>query len=72
MWNNILVFLGNHWVDLLLIFVGASALFIYYLQERKKVSEAASLISMQVEDLQTRISEIGTFIVEAFLHAFFD
>ena len=68
MWNNILVFWGNHWVDLLLIFVGASALFIYYLQERKKVSEAASLISMQVEDLQSRISEIGTFIVEGQLN----
>lgn len=68
MWNNILVFLGNHWVDLLLIFVGASALFIYYLQERKKVSEAASLISMQVEDLQKQISEIGTYIVEGQLN----
>ena len=64
MWEKIFSFIGNHWVDILLILVGASALLIYYLQERRKVSEAASLISMQVEDLQKRISEIGTFIVD--------
>ena len=68
MWEKIFSFIGNHWVDLSLIFVGTFALVIYYLQERRKVSEAASLISMQVEDLQKRISEIGTFVVEGQLN----
>ena len=61
-------FLKENWVDLALIIVGLSALFIYWLQERRKVSEAASLIVMQVEELQKRMREIGTYIVDGRLN----
>lgn len=50
------------------IVVGASAFYIYWAQERRKVSEAASLIVMQVEDLQKRIREIGSYISEGNLN----
>lgn len=55
-------------LDILLVVVGASAFFIYWAQERRKVSEAASLIIMQVEDLQKRIREIGSYITEGALN----
>lgn len=69
MWKKIFDFLCENWVDLSLIAVGLSAFIVYVLQERKKVSEAASLIVMQVEDLQKRISEIGSYIVNGELNA---
>lgn len=61
-------FFINNWVDLLLIIVGLSAFVIYFIQERRKISEAASLISMQVEEIQKQISEVGTFIVNGKLN----
>lgn len=61
-------FFKENWIDIALIFVGLSALLIYWLQERRKVSEAASLIVMQVEDLQKRMREIGTYIVDGRLN----
>lgn len=57
-------FIAKNWIDILLIVVGASAFVTYWLQERRKVSEAASLIVLQVEDLQNRIAEIRAYIVE--------
>lgn len=51
MWKEIVNFIGTNWLDILLVLVGLSAFFIYFVQERRKVSEAASLIIMQVEDL---------------------
>lgn len=63
MWETVIKFLQINWLDVLLVLVGASALLIYWLQERRKISEAASLIVMQVEDLQKRIPEIGSYIV---------
>lgn len=68
MWKTIFDFLCGNWADILLITVGFSALLVYWLQERKKVSEAASLIVMQVEDIQKRISEIGSYIVNGQLN----
>lgn len=64
MLNTIWGFLKANWIDLLLIFVGASALLIYWLQERRKISDAASLIVTQVEELQKSIREIGSYIVD--------
>ncbi|MBQ3490820.1 MAG: hypothetical protein IJA86_09545 [Clostridia bacterium] len=63
MWEKIWAFITEHWLDLLLAIGGLSAFFIYISQEKRKVSDAASLIILQVEDLQKRISEIGSFIV---------
>lgn len=62
--TNIAKFLSQNWVDILLVIVGASAFIIYWLQERRKISEAASLIVLQVEELQTSIAEIGSYISE--------
>lgn len=44
MLETIRTFLAENWVDLALILVGLSALLIYWLQERRKVSEEAALI----------------------------
>lgn len=52
----------DDWLNILLILVGLSAFGIYKLQERKKISEAASLIVLQIEELQERVREISTFI----------
>jgi len=68
MWTNISNFINENWLDILLVIVGASAFIIYWVQERHKISEAASLIVLQVEELQTRIAEIGTYISEGKLN----
>lgn len=60
--TTILTFLSENWLELGLIIVGSFALIIYKLQERKKISEAASLIVLQIEELQERVREISTFI----------
>lgn len=52
----------ENWLTIGLIIVGSFALFIYWLQERKKISEAASLIILQIEEFQERVREISTFI----------
>lgn len=64
MWAVICKFWSENWQDLSLILVGLVAVFIYWLQERKKISEAASLVVMQIEDLQKRMREISSFITE--------
>ena len=68
MLNEIIIFFAKNWLDILLVVVGASAFIIYWLQRRRKASEAASLIILQVEDLQKRIAEIGSFIVNGELN----
>ena len=68
MWRNMGGFISTNWLDILLVIVGASAFFIYWAQERRKVSEAAALIVMQVEDLLKRIREIGSYISEGNLN----
>lgn len=47
-----------------MILVGLVAGLIYWLQERKKISEAASLVITQIEDLQKRMREISSYITE--------
>ena len=55
--------------DIALTIVGGFALLIYWLQERRKISESASLIVMQVEELQKRMREIKTYICDGQLNA---
>ena len=64
MWADITNFISENWIDILLVIVGASAFIIYWVQERRKISEAASLIVLQVEALQKSIAEIGSYISE--------
>lgn len=68
MLESIIQFLGKNILDILLVAVGASAFMIYWLQERHKKSEAALLIVLQVENIQKRISEIGSYIVDGQLN----
>ncbi|OUP23424.1 hypothetical protein [Gemmiger sp. An194] len=68
MWGKIGEFVCANWLNILLVVVGASAFFVYWAQERRKISEAASLIIMQIEDLQKRIREIGSYISEGILN----
>lgn len=68
MWKEIVEFINTNWLNILLVLVGTSAFFIYWAQERRKVSEAASLIVMQVEDLQKQMREIGSYISEGILN----
>ena len=56
-------------INLLLVIAGSFALVVYLLQEHHKISEAASLIIIQVEELQKRIREMKTFIYEGQLNA---
>lgn len=55
--------------EILLGCVGLAALAVYILQERRKVSEAASLIVIQVEELKKQIQNIGSYIVEKSLNS---
>ena len=68
MWDEFVEFVCVNWLNILLVVVGASAFFVYWAQERRKISEAASLIIMQIEDLQKRIREIGSYISEGILN----
>lgn len=61
--RNIFLFI-QEWADLFLIGVGALALVVYWLQERRKKIDAASLIVLQIDEIQERLREISTFIVE--------
>lgn len=63
-----LKFLEENWVNLLLIVVGTFALIVYILQERKKISEAASLIRLQIDEIQERIPEIDSYIANGLLN----
>ena len=60
-------FLGN-WANLGVIIVGTFAMIIYLVQERQKRMEAASLIIMQINELQTRLRDFASYIVEGQLN----
>ena len=62
-------FLANNWVNILLVIVGLLAFVTYILQERRKVTEAASLIKMQIDELQNGIAQIDSFIVNGQLNS---
>lgn len=55
--------------DIVLILVGLIALVVYFLQERRKTSEAASLIVIQVEELKKQIQEINSYISNGMLNS---
>lgn len=61
-------FLSANWKEFTTIGVGLIALIVYVLQELGKKSDAASLITMQVDDLKNRIVEIQSYIVEGTLN----
>lgn len=64
MWD----FFMNNWSNIFLILVTASALLVYLLQERRKITEAAALIKIQIDELQNGIAEIDSFIVDGKLN----
>lgn len=66
--DNLIEFVMSNLFNILLVIVGTSALFVYWVQERRKISEAASLIIMQIEDLQKIIREISSYISEGSLN----
>ena len=68
MFDKAIEVIANNLFNILLVIVGASALFVYWVQERRKISEAASLIIMQIEDLQKNIREISSYISEGSLN----
>lgn len=57
-------FISNNLINILLVIVGTFAMIIYILQERRKVTDAASLIVLQVDELQDRVTEIQSYIVD--------
>ena len=61
------VFINQYWTSisqLLLIIVGLSAVGIYIAQERGKIKDAASLIILQIDELQIRIQEIQSYVTD--------
>ena len=44
--------------------VGSFALLIYIFQERNKIKNAASLVILQIDELQTRVQEIQSYITD--------
>ena len=62
-------FFVANWSQILLITVGASAVVIYLLQERRKKIDAASLVILQIDQLCERLQEISTFIIGGQLNA---
>ena len=49
--------------NILLVFTGLGAILVYWLQKRQKETEAASLIVLQIDELQDKLREISTYIV---------
>lgn len=68
MWETFIQFVSGNLLDILLVVVGASAFAVYKLQERRKISDAASLTVLQVNDLQKRLREIQSYIVNGVLN----
>lgn len=69
LFSRTLGFVTKNWLNLLLVVVGASALVIYVLQERRKMSEAASLILIQIDELQEKVLKLQSYIVDDQLNA---
>lgn len=62
-------FVSSNWANLLLILVGTFAVIIYFLQERRKSIDAASLIILQIDDLQKRLQEISSYVINQQLNS---
>lgn len=55
-------FLKVNWVNLGLILVGLSAVWIYKMQEKGKLRDAACMIVLQINEIQKRVQEIQSYI----------
>ena len=65
--NGIIEFISKNWLGIsnfLIIIVGLSAVWIYKAQEKSKIQDAASLIVLQIDELQIRMQEIQSYITE--------
>lgn len=65
--KNIIELIGANWLNIsnfLMILVGLSAVWIYKAQEKAKIKDAASLIVLQIDELQIRMQEIQSYITE--------
>ena len=65
--KDIFEFVGKNWLNIsncLIIFVGLSAVWIYKAQEKSKIQDAASLIVLQIDELQIRMQEIQSYVTE--------
>ena len=65
--NGIIDFISKNWLGIsnfLIIIVGLSAVWIYKAQEKSKLQDAASLIVLQIDELQLRMQEIQSYITE--------
>lgn len=65
--KNVIEFIGENWISIsnfLIILVGLSAVWIYKAQEKAKIQDAASLIILQIDELQIRMQEIQSYITE--------
>ncbi len=65
--ENIIGFVSRNWINIsnfLIILVGLSAVWIYKAQEKAKIQDAASLIVLQIDELQIRMQEIQSYITE--------
>lgn len=61
-------FLLENIVNIGLIIVGSFAMIVYLLQEHKKKIEAASLIVIQINELQNRLREFSSYIIDGQLN----
>lgn len=59
----IINFLKNNWAQLGPILVGLSAIVVYKLQEINKRKNAAALLILQIDELQSRVPEIQSYII---------
>lgn len=55
-------FFKDNWVNLGLILVGLSAVWIYKVQEKGKLRDAACIVVLQINELQKRVQEIQSYI----------
>ena len=65
--NGIIEFISKNWLGIsnfLIIIVGLSAVWIYKAKEKSKLQDAASLIVLQIDELQLRMQEIQSYITE--------
>lgn len=65
--SRIVKFLSDNWVNIsnfVIIIVGLSAFWIYKAQEKAKIRDAASLVVLQIDELQTRVQEIQSYITD--------
>ena len=51
-------FIVDNWSDLLLSFVGLSALFVYFMQKRDEVRSAATLILGQIDSIERSVAAL--------------